>query len=490
MPEKKQIAPQEGPQEDFLSCPADICIYGGAAGSGKTYAELLEPLHYITSVPGFNAICFRRTTPMIRSGGGLWDESLKLYSGRAEPKETTLEWLFPCPGAKNPNRLKFAHLEYEKNALDYQGAQLCLIQFDELTHFTEYQFWYLLSRNRSVCGVKPYIRATCNPDPDSWLIVGPDGWGSGPLGWWIDHKTGYPIKERSGVIRHFIRINNQLIWSDYPDELTDLHPESLPQSFTFIAATLEDNPALTAKDPGYRGRLLAMNDVDMERLLKGNWKIRPAAGNVFKRAYFRSLVSEHVLAQMQWIYKIGSWDTAYEIEDPEKPKPRNKNKQDSGPDYSVYTLWGINKQGYFLIDYYKERLEYPDLLQKALFFYMRDRPNTLLIEKKASGISLIQSLKACNIPVPVEQFPPKGVDLGSKVDRAFQAAPFFKAGLVHLPATAFWLHDYIEEMVAFPDAAHDDSVDSTSQAIIWHSQGGFSGGGKRAVQVLEDDYYI
>jgi hypothetical protein len=92
---------------------------------------------------------------MIRSGGGLWDESIKIYSGKAEPKESTLEWLFPCAGTKTPNRLKFAHLEYEKNALDYQGAQLCLIMFDELTHFTEQQFWYLTSRNRSVCGVNP-----------------------------------------------------------------------------------------------------------------------------------------------------------------------------------------------------------------------------------------------------------------------------------------------------------------------------------------------
>jgi len=73
---------------------------------------------------------------MIRAGGGLWDESLKLYTGRAEPKGSFLEWTFPCMGAKNPNRLKFAHLEYEKNAQDYQGAQLCLIMFDELTHFT------------------------------------------------------------------------------------------------------------------------------------------------------------------------------------------------------------------------------------------------------------------------------------------------------------------------------------------------------------------
>ena len=279
METKKQISPQKGPQEEFLSCSADICIYGGAAGSGKTFAELLEPLHYITSVPGFNAICFRRTTPMIRSGGGLWDESLKLYSGRAEPKETTLEWLFPCQGSKSPNRMKFAHLEYEKNALDYQGAQLCLIQFDELTHFTEYQWDYLMSRNRSVCGVRPYVRATCNPDPDSWVAK----W----IEWWIDQKTGYPIKERSGVIRYFVRKNNEIVWGESDADLQAQYPDLTPRSFTFISATLEDNPILMNADPQYRANLLAMPEVEKERLLFGNWKVRPSGGNVFKREWFR-----------------------------------------------------------------------------------------------------------------------------------------------------------------------------------------------------------
>jgi predicted phage terminase large subunit-like protein len=466
---RPEIKPQPGPQEDFLSCSADICIYGGSAGGGKTFSELLEPLHYITKIPGFNAICFRRTTPMIRSGGGLWDESIKIYSGKAEPKESTLEWLFPCAGTKTPNRLKFAHLEYEKNALDYQGAQLCLIMFDELTHFTEQQFWYLTSRNRSVCGVKPYIRATCNPDPDSWV--------AGMIDWWIG-EDGYPIKERSGVIRYFVRENNELIWADTEEELKANHPELTPRSFTFISATLEDNPILMKADPSYRANLLALPEVEKERLLHGNWKIRPAGGNVFKREWFRHLVPENILQQAQFTFKIGSWDTAFKVD--------SKDGDASDPDFSVYTLWGVNQQGFFLLDRYKEKLEYPDLLNAALNLYNRDRPNALLIEDKASGQSLIQSLRSCGMPVPIVPIKP----IGTKIDRAYQAVPFFSAGMVHFPAGAYWLHDYIETLVGFPDAAHDDDVDSTSQAIIWYSQGGISGGGKQIMQAIEDDYCI
>lgn len=420
---------------------------------------------------------FRRTTPMIRAGGGLWDESLKLYTGRAEPKGSSLEWTFPCMGAKNPNRLKFAHLEYEKNAQDYQGAQLCLIMFDELTHFTEKQFWYLTSRNRSVCGVDPYIRGTCNPDPDSWLIVGDDGWGSGIMGWWIDQKTGYPIPKRSGVIRWFVRVNNKIIWGDSAEELKAKDPELIPKSFTFISAKLSDNPLLMEADPGYRSKLLALPEVEKERLLNGNWKIRPAGGNVFKREWFRHLISEPILQQMQFTYKIGSWDTAFAVD---------KEGKTNDPDYSVYGLWGVTPKGFVLLDRFKEKLEYPDLLQTAYNTYLRDRPNALLIENKASGQSLIQSLRSCGTPIPLVEINP----VGTKLDRAYQTVPFFAAGMVYFPEGAYWLHDYTEEMVSFPDAAHDDSVDMTSQGIIWYSQGGMSGGGKQVMRAIEDDYYI
>jgi hypothetical protein len=72
-----RIGPQEGPQTLFLSSAADIAIYGGAAGGGKTFAELLEPLRHVGN-KDFGAVIFRRTTPQITNEGALWDESLKL----------------------------------------------------------------------------------------------------------------------------------------------------------------------------------------------------------------------------------------------------------------------------------------------------------------------------------------------------------------------------------------------------------------------------
>ena len=220
----------------------------------------------------FGGVIFRRTSPQIRNQGGLWDESLQIYPLlKAQPRQTVLEWIFPS-GAK----LKFAHLQYDTDVHDWQGAQVPFIGFDQLEHFSESQFWYMLSRNRSLCGVHPYVRATVNPDADSWVAK--------LIEWWIDEKTGYPIEERSGVVRWFIRVNNETIWADTKEELQSETEE--PKSITFIPAKLSDNQILMQKDPGYLANLRALSFVDRERLLGGNWKIVATAGKIFNRAWF------------------------------------------------------------------------------------------------------------------------------------------------------------------------------------------------------------
>src|SRR5687767_4673414 len=108
MAETVDIRPQPGAQEKFLSATADITIYGGAAGGGKSYALLLEPLRHISN-PEFGSLVLRKTTPEIMNVGGMWWEAEKLYPlVGAEPRIGRMEWLFPS-GA----RIKFDHLEHE-----------------------------------------------------------------------------------------------------------------------------------------------------------------------------------------------------------------------------------------------------------------------------------------------------------------------------------------------------------------------------------------
>lgn len=270
MGESVIIRPHPGPQEQFLSCSADIAIYGGSAGAGKSWALLLDPLRHVDNKE-FGAVCFRRTSPQITNEGGLWDESKKLYFHLdAKPFESTPPyWRFP-----SKSTISFAHLQLEKTVYDWQGAQVAWIGFDELTHFTEKQFFYMLSRNRSTCGIQPYMRATCNADADSWV--------ADFIAWWIDQETGYAIPERSGVVRYFVRANDVINWADTREELQERFPGIPAKSMTFIAAKLEDNPTLLRIDPGYLANLMAQSRTERERLLDGNWKIKTSSGQVFR----------------------------------------------------------------------------------------------------------------------------------------------------------------------------------------------------------------
>jgi hypothetical protein len=263
------ISAQPGPQTAFLRTPADICIYGGAAGGGKTVGLILEPLRHVSRVANFAAVFFRRTTPQITNPGALWDESLNFYPRLGgTPHLGVHEWRWP-----RASKIKFSHLQLETTVHDWQGAQITLICFDELTHFTAYQFFYMVSRNRSTCGVRPYIRATCNPDADSWVAEF--------LAWWIDQETGFPIPERVGVLRYYIRVSDRIVWADRPEDLMQYmpRPEELPPgvdpprpiSVTFIPAKVYDNPALLQVNPDYLAWLLSLPLLERERLLIGNW---------------------------------------------------------------------------------------------------------------------------------------------------------------------------------------------------------------------------
>lgn len=346
----KVVRPQPGPQEAFLASSADIVVYGGAAGSGKSWGVLLEPLRHVVGNPAFAAVFFRRNLTQIKNPGGLWDASMKLYPlCGAQPVSHVSEWRWPRGG-----KLKFAHLEYDTTVLDWQGAEIPLIVFDELTHFTQAQFFYMLSRNRSMCGVKPYIRATTNPDADSWVAE--------LISWWIDQETGLPIHERGGVIRWFIRLHDEIIWGDSRDELignygdrdlgiNDPAQPVQPKSFTFIPAKLDDNPALTKADPGYRANLMAMSRVERERLLYGNWKIRPAAGLLFQRHWCE--VVDALPVDMDF---VRYWDRA-----------ATEKTSENDPDWTVGIKLGKQRSTgyYFLVDAIRIRVS-PAKVKEAM----------------------------------------------------------------------------------------------------------------------------
>ena len=161
------IQPQPGPQTAFQQSKADILFMGGAYGGGKTYSLLLEAIRFF-NLEHVNGIIFRREREEFMLPGSIWMEARKLYGDLGlTPNRTRLEYEF----CKN-SLLKFRGIQNESDVLKLHGSQLDFLFFDEVTEFTEYQFWYMVGRLRSVSGhVKPYCRATCNPHPDSWITL-------------------------------------------------------------------------------------------------------------------------------------------------------------------------------------------------------------------------------------------------------------------------------------------------------------------------------
>lgn len=163
-----------------------------------------------------------------------------------------------------------------------------MIAFDELTHFTRKQFFYMMSRNRSVCGVRPYMRATCNPDPDSFVAKF--------IEWWMD-DAGFPIPERSGVIRYFVVINDEVFWANSRDELAAAYAVNPAdaKSFTFIASSIFDNRILLAQDPGYlakhrRARALAAGQLENQAFRRDVFQARAGANRTVATVAYRGRV--------------------------------------------------------------------------------------------------------------------------------------------------------------------------------------------------------
>lgn len=443
-----ELRPQPGPQEMFLATKVDICIYGGAAGGGKTYGLLLDALRH-KNRPGFGEVIFRKNSIQIYNEGGLLDESLRMYSGikGAELKRSPRpQWTFNGKG-----KVSFAHIDGDDDLKKFQGSQMAAIGFDELTHFTESQFFYMLSRNRTTCGIKPYVRATCNPDADSWVAKF--------IEWWIDPDTGYPIKERSGKIRWMIRRNETLYWADTIEELWERfelktqEEKQEPKSVTFIMSTLYDNQILMKQDPSYISNLKALSVVERERLLYGNWKIKPAAGLYFKRSQIGQMLTMIPNDVVRW---VRAWDLAATAEG-----------EGGEPAYTAGVLMGKRKNGrYIVADVINVRQTAADVRKTIKFTAMSDIAKYKRVKIRLpqdpgqAGKDQAQSYIKYLAGFDVTAIP----ESGSKEVRAEPMAAQWQAGNFDV-LIADWNEAYFNQLESFPMSKFKDMVDAGSSAF-------------------------
>jgi predicted phage terminase large subunit-like protein len=390
-------------------------------------------------------VIFRRNYNQITAEGGLWDASNKIFGQvpDAHPRKSPkLHWRFD-----GGSKLSFAHIERDEDLKSWQGTEIPYIGLDELTHFTKHQFLYMLSRNRTTCGVRPYVRATCNPDSDSWVAEF--------ISWWIDADTGYAIPERSGQIRWMVVLNDIIHWGNSPEELAEKYEVSVDdcKSVTFIASRLEDNKILMDSDPGYLANLKAMTEVDMERLLRGNWKIKAASGSFFKRSQIGEILPE---VPKDLVAVCRGWDLA----------ATDKGENDEAA-FTSGVLMGKRENGrYVIIDVINRQLKAGDVrstvlvtakLDHAKHSWCRQRlpqdPGQAGKDQKGSYMEMLAGFDVHMIP-----------ESGDKATRAEPMAAQWQHGMFDL-VVGEWNEEYLNQLESFPDSKWKDMVDASSSAF-------------------------
>lgn len=235
-------------QAAFLDADADEVLFGGAAGGGKSYAQMIDAFSFAMRYAGSRQLILRRTYPeleksLIRVAQALYPRSLYRYSASRY-----------CGEFANGSKLDFGHCRAEDDVFQYQSAEYDIIRFDELTHFTEQMYRYLISRVRGANGFPKQIKASTNP---------------GGVG-------------HAWVKARFIDIGP-------PDVV---HPCE-GGTRLFLPSRIEDNRFLMESDPGYVKRLSNLSARDRRALLLGDW-------DIFDGQYFTEWDrAQHVIAPFE-----------------------------------------------------------------------------------------------------------------------------------------------------------------------------------------------
>jgi predicted phage terminase large subunit-like protein len=465
------IRPQvDTPQERAAKSRAQILVYGGGAGGGKSWFQSYQAAKY-HKTKGYSAALFRRTFTMLQGSGSLWDECLGFYPALGASYTTKpLEFKWPAPA-----RVEFRHLQHEASAQEHKSKQYAFIGFDEATDFTGAQFTFMVSRLRTTCGVPTQMVLTTNPDPDSYLRTWVD--------WWIS-SDGTPDHTRSGKLRYWCRDKDEVIWADSREALAkyvdDVNTDVM--SMTFIPATVYDNKILLEKDPTYLGKLKSLPKVERDRFLGGNWDVKESAGDLFQRSWFqpwgfteleRVLMGQdgpgaHVVQSVRW------WDFAATpvkgdlvpgIERPGDFKAREPTTADG--DWSVGVRLDRTADGRVIIGDVQMWRDTPGAIEAAVErAAMLDGPRTTVggwDDGGQAGASQSERLAARLSKHALVVCEPSSK---SKLEYAREPSRSAYRGELHF-VQGKWNSPFFNQLEQFPSKdEHDDAVDALSGA--WH----------------------
>ena len=349
--EVNMVRPQSPFQEKYLKSNAKILVVGGAAGSSKSYVGLMRHLRWAHD-PKYNGYCIRQHSNDLMKAGGLFQEAVGLYSQvYPDIKVKIKDQMIVFPSGAS---VSFAHYENDAAGRKYQGLQLSNVFYDEATHADEQHIWWLFSRLRTSAKMEPSIWLSCNPDPDSYLFE----W----VKWWL-HPEGHPQygiadPAKNGITRFVLRIGGEMCWGESPEELIEKygkkhlpmdHTDQVkPIPFQVLLGTLVDNPTLMKLQPDYKGKLEAMPDVEMRRLLLGDWTAREEGSTYFQRSWCGEDALDEPSAS-EIVRTVRAYDFAGTL----------KSSGNPSPDYTACVKMSKLKNGdYFVHDVRRCRILY------------------------------------------------------------------------------------------------------------------------------------
>lgn len=328
-------------QRDFLKSEAYVTVFGGSAGSAKTYGGLLRHYTFIND-PNYVGYVIRKTAANLRGTGGAFDTAIKIYKN-LEPNITFTKqpMVIKFPSGAT---IQFVGLDGDAGINFFHGLEVSGAMFDEATQNQESEVLWVMSRLRTNSKMKPNIWLTCNPDPDSFIFKWIE-WYLYPKGTYVDGVLveGRPDPAKNGAVRYFLRFGDELVWGDTAEELREEHKGRLaqgqePKSFKFIGATCHDNPALLKSNPDYISSLLNQGRINAERLYYGNWYARESSTGYFKRDWIE--VIDELPDESEIIARVRCWDIAGTL----------PSEQNPDPDFTAGVLIAKTRDNKFIIE--------------------------------------------------------------------------------------------------------------------------------------------
>ena len=439
----------------------DILLIGGGAGGGKSYLALLKALNYCMTDSAARVLIVRLTYPVLKSVGGLVDESKYLFQQfGAEFKLQPLEWHFP-----NGAVIKFVAMPTDHT--EVQGWQATNIIVDEGAEFTLEDILALKARIRGArYKGKLGMTITCNPNRNSWLF--------NFVSYCLD-ENGVPKAGTELITRYFINRGGKILWGDTIDELYENHGIGLnrdpskgrvtfgPVSFRFIPMDIYSNPVLLKNNPGYLNDLLSGTRVAQLRFLHGSWTAVPEGNSNFNRSWVNMIEFPPV----DVTGRVRSWDLAHSV--PSETYP--------DPDWTAGVKMSRTKTGRYVVEHVKK----DRLLTDGVVNLMIDtahqedglnHPVTIPKDNgggKAATQFFIKALAEKGITV-------KGIPISGHTTKMQRFLPFCsiaEAGLVDV-VRGDWNEEFFVELEFFQGIRNEknDQVDACADAFNYLAKNG------------------